>query len=353
LEVEEGFASAFKIRTLGGQPEPGVVYDTESGLTPTGADPEIGEADQGTRFIFRFKGAPSGIELEVPTEVASSTPGGQILCLVDGHDSDGAGGSPDCSGDDTITISGGVGTIVYEVVSSDEDFLDPVPVSISRSAIETYFIPVWVVYTSSLPGLTTTPATVSGTFAPLSTVTVADDTSSPIPRFADVAEDKDAFTINACRTLLLFPYVTNTAGFDTGIAISNTSMDPFGTDPQDGACSLNYYGVYPATGSPAPPPIATPVIEGGEQIAYTMSSGGGVIGTTKTCAECATPGFHGYMIAICDFQYAHAFAFVSDLGAAKLAEGYLALVIPDKLDLRSPDAFTEGSGANDGEQLVH
>jgi hypothetical protein len=35
------------------------------------------------------------------------------------------------------------------------------------------------------------------------------------------------------------------------------------------------------------------------------------------------------MIAVCRFQYAHGFAFVSDLGARNLAMGYLALVIPD------------------------
>ena len=37
------------------------------------------------------------------------------------------------------------------------------------------------------------------------------------------------------------------------------------------------------------------------------------------------PGFTGYMIAIAKFQYCHGFAFISDLGAQKLAEGYLAI----------------------------
>lgn len=38
-----------------------------------------------------------------------------------------------------------------------------------------------------------------------------------------------------------------------------------------------------------------------------------------------TPGFTGYMIAIAKFQDCHGFAFISDLGAQKLAEGYLAI----------------------------
>jgi hypothetical protein len=32
------------------------------------------------------------------------------------------------------------------------------------------------------------------------------------------------------------------------------------------------------------------------------------------------------MIAVCRFQMAHGYAFVSDLGAQKLAHGYLALI---------------------------
>ena len=40
-----------------------------------------------------------------------------------------------------------------------------------------------------------------------------------------------------------------------------------------------------------------------------------------------TPGFQGYMIAVCNFRYAHGFAYISDVGAQKLAHGYLALVL--------------------------
>jgi hypothetical protein len=35
------------------------------------------------------------------------------------------------------------------------------------------------------------------------------------------------------------------------------------------------------------------------------------------------------MIATCSFQFAHGFAFISDIGARNLAMGYLALIIPD------------------------
>ena len=41
------------------------------------------------------------------------------------------------------------------------------------------------------------------------------------------------------------------------------------------------------------------------------------------------------MIAVCQFQLAHGFAFVSDIGARNLAMGYLALVLPDGTDSRN------------------
>jgi len=356
LNFNEGFGSAFKVRgypTSGFplQNVPGQIYDTETGFTPTTSPPAgIGTADTGTRLMARFIGNPDGLELKVPILVGSTVVGGQDIQLVSGADSNGEGGSlatPNADNEATISVSSGTATLVYEVVGTTTQ------VNVSRAALDKYLVLVTVALTSSPPGLTSSPATVNGSFAPLSIITEADDSDSPIPRFADNSETKDAFGLNACRTLLLFPYLTNAVGFDSGVAISNTSADPFDTDPQSGACTLNYYGNIPSTGAPAPAPVTTPSVDGGEQLAFVMSTGGGVVGTTKTCTGCATPGFNGYMIAICNFQYAHGFAFVSDLGAARVSEAYLALIIPDKTDLRSADSFSLGAGSNDGEQLVH
>ncbi|MBI5281517.1 MAG: hypothetical protein HY858_07535, partial [Candidatus Solibacter usitatus] len=127
------------------------------------------------------------------------------------------------------------------------------------------------------------------------------------------------FTISSCRTNLLFPFVTNQAGFDTGIVISNTSSDPFGTVPQRGPCTLYYYGGT-AGGGAAPGSQTSGTITEGQQLVMTVSNGG-------TPGLSATPGFQGYVIATCNFQYAHGYAFVSDLGASRVAEGYLALVM--------------------------
>jgi hypothetical protein len=108
-------------------------------------------------------------------------------------------------------------------------------------------------------------------------------------------------------TYLLFTFVTNQQGFDTGIAISNTGKDPFGTIGKAGTCTFSFYGAN------APANIVSSSI---------------VQGTTYTLlASTTAPNFQGYMIASCDFPFAQGFAFISDFGARNLAMGYLAPII--------------------------
>jgi hypothetical protein len=109
----------------------------------------------------------------------------------------------------------------------------------------------------------------------------------------------------ATKTRLLFTFVTAQAGFDTALAISNTTADPFGTTPSAGTCTLNFFGFN------APPnPVTTSNI---------------AAGTTNTnLASVIAPGFQGYVIATCNFPFAHGFTFISDVGARNLATGYLA-----------------------------
>jgi hypothetical protein len=154
----------------------------------------------------------------------------------------------------------------------------------------------------------------------------------PVPRFIEGTQTKNWLTIFVCRTNLLFPFVTNQAGFDTGLAISNTSTDPFGTAAQAGTCTLFSYGAN------APASIPTPNIPAGT--AYV------------TTASTSMPNFQGYIIAQCGFQYAHGFAFVSDFGARNLAMGYLALIIPEPGTGSRAASTNAASGAGAGEQLA-
>jgi hypothetical protein len=131
-------------------------------------------------------------------------------------------------------------------------------------------------------------------------------------------------TIFRCTTTLLFPFVTNDAGFDTGIAISNTSDDWIGTDPQRGACTIHYIGLQNG-GENDKPEETSGILEGGQQLVFTLSGFGSDPLVT------GNPGFQGFVIAECEFQFAHGFAFITDgFGgpSVNVAQGYLALVIP-------------------------
>ncbi len=99
-------------------------------------------------------------------------------------------------------------------------------------------------------------------------------------------------------------------GFDTGIAIANTTTDVFGTRTQSGTCTLNFHG----TGAGTTTTATTPTINTGTVYADQVSN--------------LKPGFRGYVIAVCNFQLAHGYALFSDTGIRNWATGYLALIVP-------------------------
>src|ERR1700682_4444391 len=74
------------------------------------------------------------------------------------------------------------------------------------------------------------------------------------------------------RTRLLFPFVTNQSGFNTGMAISNTTADPFGSRPQAGVCVVYYYG-HVTDGGSIPMKQTSSVIEAGEQLTFSLLAG--------------------------------------------------------------------------------
>jgi hypothetical protein len=205
-----------------------------------------------------------------------------------------------------ITVSGNSGVVVYEIVQANPNAIEQLVVPINTAFISNTG--------SNLPGLGQLTQTTQ--FAPQSTVATA-SSSAPIPRFCPGKPASNFIAINSCSCNLLFPFVTNQAGFDTGVAIANTSLDIYGTAPQAGTVTLNYFGGTTGGGA-APAAQTSQSVPAGQELVFTVSNGGG-FGIT------ATPGFQGYIIAAAKFQYCHGFAFISDLGAQKLAEGYLAI----------------------------
>jgi len=187
----------------------------------------VGDADWGTRLKAVFNGIPAGVRLYVGS-TSIALPVTPDVANLTSAETGAYAAVP--AGTTELTITNGSTTAVWEVLESDPN------------SFATLYFPVYIRYTAS-PG-TNSPAlgtaTVNGSYAPTSTVTSA--VSANVPRFADTSTAKNLFTIVPCVTNLLFPFITSQLGFDTGIAISSTSSDPYGTSLQSGTCTLNWYG---------------------------------------------------------------------------------------------------------------
>jgi hypothetical protein len=211
------------------------------------------------------------------------------------------------------------------------------------------------------------PIGLVGKIGPISNETVPGPVSigtEPVVRFADNSiSGTVAITIDHCVTNLLFPYVTNVVGFETGIAISNTSLDtawnltnpqtppaapangvaaaianwgvvtnpqPFNTAPQAGTCNLYLFGSASAVrmGTTTASPVqaiasaTTPNIAGGQTFADTLTTIFALDGGTSPNT------LSGYVIARCEFQFGHGYAYLVDPSGRP--QGYLALIIPDR-----------------------
>jgi hypothetical protein len=120
-------------------------------------------------------------------------------------------------------------------------------------------------------------------------------------------------------TVLLFPFVSNTAGFDTAMTIANTNADPFGVKDAAGVCTLSYFSATGGTFASQ----TTSVISSGKSAVFLLSAGG-------SNGISARPGFEGYVIVDCTFPNARGFGFLSDIGARNLAANVPVEIIKRK-----------------------
>jgi hypothetical protein len=369
LTFAEGFANAFKImNTPGGQTSPGTVYYSESGLQVTLPDGAgvTGLASTATELEAVISNVPSGVQVWVDTSntdlsgISATLISPTAIAVGDGTTEvlDNESGSPTSV------------TVVWAITASN-----PVAFSATAPGVSSLSFNVYTSFTGA-PGAnggspqTSVTAYAQGGFYPQESAWA---NGGPVPEFVlgtlPASPGQSLFTVSLCQTILLFPYVTDFYGFDTGIAISNTSLDntPVPASPQTGACSVAFYsgGALSANiGTTGNTPgyvnsdvsyngvaeiNSTGLIEPGQTWAFSMSS------TDSTYNSTPTSGSTGYAIATCNFQYAHGYSFVSDTGIRNFAAAYLALIIPDAP--RSPTPFLCASGigcyGQPGEQLVH
>ncbi|MGA2274615.1 MAG: hypothetical protein ABSH00_13755 [Bryobacteraceae bacterium] len=366
LRFSELFGTAFKTRVNGGgagypattsaaaiQNIPGAIYNSESGFisdfsgsaTPGPLEDTVGGntfiaglADYGTRLKAVFSNIPTGVSVYVSTVNLIGT--------------DGTAGAPSSTGDNFATT----GSPEYAYLVNTETGIDPqtivtatlgsewlLPVSSTGgsqavwevvqalpNAIENYDFGVYITFPNNIPQTSGISATLSYSPTPTApfsaTAAGLASNSLTIPRFAISATSSPSnfLNINLCNTALLFPYVTTVTGFDTGISIANTTMDPFNTVNQAGTCTMYWYGGPPGATVAATNPNPTTLGAGGVGSSVPIISGTTAL---TQASQSITGSWSGYMIALCNFQYAHGYAVVTDVGVRNIMASYLALVI--------------------------
>jgi hypothetical protein len=336
-----------------------------------------GIATQGTRLYLSFSSVPQGTNIFVPPVIylyrqnsstipiptintANVTTGVAVLTTTD-LAGDTAYNPTTASLTSLQAVSNSLA--VYEILFEDPNSLEQVdvPVVVSFTPQLSMNAPV------GLPATGVTAQVTAG-FAPfyqsssaalpqLTTTALAPSSSAPIPRFIPGTGQNNLFLVVKCACDMLFPFVSSAGGFDTGIAVANTSLDPGasgvvpfvpGAVAQQGTVTFYYFGVGANNGAP---PVAQTSgnVPAGQVLTYVLSSGLGGIGTSANGLDNRASGFQGYVIAQAQFQYCHAFAFISALGAGPtnsgISEGYLGLIL---------DLFSLGNRTGQAaEQLLH
>jgi len=235
-----------------------------------------------------------------------------------------------------VTIaSNGTATVVWEVNA------------LSAGKSSTFNFAVYINYssTSNVPALSNATVTLSA--APVQPATAPTTPNLvQIPSYTTTPLGPNGVVnVVPCQTALLFPFVTTakvstTQHWETGIAIANTGNDPWGsvavptTVPTTNTCTINFYGIGVATGASTftPPAVTGPAIGPGQNWAFVASD-------PLATGTAPNVGFSGYAFAVCNFSFAHGFAFIEDNSPAGNAMGYLAMVVNNQVQLSRPTAL--------------
>jgi hypothetical protein len=373
--VTEGFASSFKIKGTGEQSTPGTNYFTESGFTSGLLPSDVGTATNATRFFVNITGLVSGVSVFLPTSIplyrssdGAVTGAAQLVTC----DSTGATCTFASTSGATTPLSVATAAFTGSAVHALNTFYSGGAIPLSSVSVtgpifyevtaddpftvETAAVPISFAFGPGLPISSGPSPTISVGLAPQNTDVMALATD-PIPRFGPSSAPASSlgFTVGLCQCNLLFPYVTSRANFDTGIAVSNTSTDPWnspgtpgGTVQQHGTITYHFYGDVlgigggPAVALTSAQQMGTSAdVASGTTYAFSIYSGD----TSNGAAINGIVGFQGYVIATANFQYCHGYAFISGFGRGAYdqgaSEGYLGLVMDKPIGFRLTGTSSE------------
>jgi len=289
--ITEGFASAWRTSTQS-----------------SGNSTALGN---GVQVELTFTGIPSGVTLTLATLASTST-------LTVGAPSDTGLTSTAGDNDATFTITGS-----------------------SLTAVESFGVSITAagpgIGTAVVTGAITVNANLSPLANPLSTGLLV-ETAGSYPAFSTKATaEVTVANIVATATNLLIPFVTYdglAGGFDTGIAVANTTADPFAVTAGGATASSGTISVwfYPRTATGAGTAFSlttgTGVTPGvGLSATGTLASGGtwsALLSELLTSAN-QSGAFTGYVFVQTQFVLAHGTSFVTNFSTFTSASPMLVV----------------------------
>jgi len=277
--------------------------------------------DNSTQIRLTFSNVPAGVTLSLSTNTGTASSNSSLAASI-------TTGSSITSASNTAVI----------------DFTGT-----STSNVETLEVDYTVAVASTASVSTAGSITVTATMYPIGTgvgndptltsvTNVPTETGPAYPTFVDLEVGPvTVVNIVPANTTLLMPYAITLAPYDTGIAVANTTSDPFGSGAggatkSAGTLTLTFWNT-PATGAPTSFSLTTSATVrpgGGLASDGTLPSGAvwTVLLSQLLTAAGQTGNFTGYVFIQANFLNAHGTATISDFKTYSLTANVLVLPPP-------------------------
>ena len=268
-------------------------------------------------------GATNGLEFEL--KLSEDLPAGLTLTVSSGTDTD-----------SSLTV-----TFDDAVFDEDNDDVQVTVTASDQSTVEELDLDMVLAKLtgSSAPSLPLTPASISVTadVEPVGTVPSSGAASDRPAFISDPMDGGVVVQIVSSSTSLLFAFATwqPSLGFDSGVAIANTSEDRYTVGSATASSGTIAFHLFPADGSTGVTWETPASTAAGATYQALVSEIAGGAGLTS---------FTGYIIAVCNFTHAHGEGFVLDAG--KIAQTLNATVILNPSVVDRDNAIADGGERN-------
>jgi hypothetical protein len=317
--LTEGCASCWRSKT----------QNSNNGSSPAAVD-------NSTQIRLTFNNVPAGVTLSLSLNFGTASSNSSLGATI-------------TSG---VSITSSANTAVIDVLATSLTQIETIEVdytaAVSTSAAVT------------TPGAITVTATMFpigagvGTDTVNTSITNVPTESAGFPTFTDLEVGPVTLVnIVPANTTMLMPYAITLPPYDTGLAIANTTADPFGSGTggatkSSGTLTLTFWNT-PATGSPASFSLTTSSTVrpgGGLSSDGTLAPGAvwTVLLSQLLTAAGQTGNFTGYVFIQANFLDAHGTATISDFKTYSLTAN--VLVLP-------PPATSPRTGPSGGAEQLH